>query len=292
MTDPNTLIGAGLAAFASKEIITKLLGPTADYIGGEMRNLVQKCNINLNDIFLKACRKLGKRIDEPGIVNPRILRCILDDGGFCEDDLTKEYFAGVLASSRTSEGKDDRGVTNAKLISNLSSFQIRTHYVFYTMLRKAFGPHSSVVFPGTDRYMMFIYIPTDIYYSAMGILDDYPDHDGRISILSHSMNGIRRNDLIEDNFTYGGPEFFRQDPVRYRFPEHPLNEDILCNHGITFQPTPGGMELYLWAHGLGRYTHFQFLDPKLEINEVIGVRFPNKIEILYEEFIKSRYQKR
>ena len=289
MIDPTTLIGAGLTAFASKEILTKLLGQTADYIGGEIKNLVEKCNVNIGDIFIKAYRKLGTRVEEPGTVNPRVLKSVFDEGRFCEDDLVKEYFAGVLASSRTSDGKDDRGVTNSKLISNLSSFQIRTHYIFYTMLRKAFMPHRPVISPGTDRRMMFIYIPTETYFSMMGILDDYPHHNERINILSHSMNGIRRNDLIEDNFTYGGKELFELDMIKYRFPEYPLHEAILCDHGITFQPTPGGMELYLWANGLGRYTHFQFLDENIQVEVVQDIVFPEKIEILYEVFIKSLY---
>jgi len=113
MIDPTTLIGAGLTAFASKEILTKLLGQTADYIGGEIKNLVEKCNVNIGDIFIKAYRKLGTRVEEPGTVNPRVLKSVFDEGRFCEDDLVKEYFAGVLASSRTSDGKDDRGVTNS-----------------------------------------------------------------------------------------------------------------------------------------------------------------------------------
>ena len=42
MVDPNALIGGGLAALASKDLLTKLLGPTADYIGGEIKDLVEK----------------------------------------------------------------------------------------------------------------------------------------------------------------------------------------------------------------------------------------------------------
>lgn len=49
--DPVTVSGAGLAVWGSKDLMTKLLGPTADYIGGEAKNLVAKCNINLDGIF-------------------------------------------------------------------------------------------------------------------------------------------------------------------------------------------------------------------------------------------------
>ncbi|MDX8128321.1 hypothetical protein QLH52_13575 [Methylomonas sp. OY6] len=43
----NVGVGTGLAVLGSKEILDKLLGPSADYIGNETKNLIAKCNINL-----------------------------------------------------------------------------------------------------------------------------------------------------------------------------------------------------------------------------------------------------
>lgn len=286
MVDPNALVGVGLAAWASKEVLTKLIGPTADYIGGEMKGLVEKCNINIGDIFAKAYRKLGTRLEQPGAVNPRVLKNIFDEGKFCEDDLSKEYFAGVLAASRTEDGKDDRGVTNAKLVSNLSSFQIRTHYIFYTLLRSTFVPYGSIVSPGTDRAIMLIYIQTAAYYSAMGPLFIHENDEDRISILAHSMNGLRRNDLIEDTHTYGAPNHFTPLQIKIGSQWYGINEKILCDHGITFQPTPGGMELYLWAHGHGHLNHFRFLDKNLPLSPVECVELPDGAGLLYEDLVK------
>ena len=285
MVDPITSIGAGLSILGSKDIITKLLGPTAEYIGGEIKGLVEKCNVNLDDIFVKAHQKLGNKLDQPGVVNPRVLKSIFDEGRFCEDELTKEYFGGVLASSRTENGKDDRGITNSKLVSSLSSYQLRTHYIFYSLLRKTFQPYRHIVSPGTSRQMMPIYLPTELFYMLMNIIEEYPDPNERLNILTHSMNGLRRADLIEDNYLFGGPEFFKRDNIKCRFDDFPMREEILCEHGITFQPTPGGMELFLWAHGLGQFTHFQFLDENLKIEEFPNMELPDKVDILYEDFI-------
>ena len=288
MIDPATFvsIGTGLGILGSKDILTKLLGPTAEYIGSEIKGLVDKCNINLDDIFVKAQQKLGSKLGKPGVVNPRVLKSIFDEGRFCEDELTKEYFGGVLASSRTETGKDDRGITNSKLVSSLSSYQLRAHYIFYSLLRKTFLPYQSVVSPGTSRQMMLIYLPTELFYNLMNMFDEYPSPNERINILSHSMNGLRRADLIEDNYTYGGPEAFKQDSIKCRIDDFPLREEILCEHGITFQPTPGGMELFLWAHGLGQFTHFQFLDEGLKIDTFPNMELPDRADILYEDFIK------
>lgn len=59
--EPSTAIGAGLAILGTKEIIQKILGPTADYIGQELRNYTEKGARNLKSIFTKAEEKLGGR---------------------------------------------------------------------------------------------------------------------------------------------------------------------------------------------------------------------------------------
>lgn len=287
MVDPDTLIGTGLLALTSKDVLGRLLGPTADYMGGEIKALVEKCNINISDIFAKACRKLGRQLEQPGAVNPRVLKNVFDEGRFCEDDLSKEYFAGVLAASRTENGKDDRGVTNSRLVANLSSFQIRTHYIFYTLLRRSFLPYGSIISPGTDRVIMQIYIKTATYYAAMEPLFVQANDKDRISILAHSMNGLRRSDLIEDKYTYGAPEHFSPLLIVKGSQRYGVNTKILSDHGITFQPTPGGMELYLWAYGLGQANHFSFLDKGLSLPPVDSVQIPDSADLLYEDAIKD-----
>ncbi len=282
MVDPNALIGGGLAALASKDLLTKLLGPTAEYIGGEIKGLVEKCNVNITDIFIKAYHKLGSRVEQSGAVNPRVLKNVFDDGKFCEDELSKEYLAGVLASSRTEDGKDDRGVTNAKLVSNLSSYQIRTHYIFYTLLRRASLPYNSVVFPGTHRAAMVIYIPSRTYYSAMGSLLQ-ASKDTEINMLTHSINGLKRNDLIEDKYTLGSPQNFIDQNLRIDSQEFAVNEKVLSEYGISFRPTPSGMELYLWAHGLGDRNHFQFLDGSLNLDIIDEVQLPSNADLLFKD---------
>jgi hypothetical protein len=49
--DPVTVAGTGLAILGSKELLGRLLGPSADYLGGEVSTFVQKCNINLDSVF-------------------------------------------------------------------------------------------------------------------------------------------------------------------------------------------------------------------------------------------------
>ncbi len=136
MTDPEAAIGAGLAILGSKDILTKLLGPTADYIGGEVSGFVRKCNINLDSIFQKATQKLGDRMEQSGSVNPRVLKHIIDDGRFCEDELAAEYYGGLLAGSRVPNGKDDLCLPYISKVKAMSTIQIRVHFAIYYSLLK------------------------------------------------------------------------------------------------------------------------------------------------------------
>ena len=116
-------------------LIGAVCGDSAKYIGEETKMFVEKCNVNLTSIFNKAKDKLGDRIDDEGSVNPRILKSIIDEGRFCEDELTAEYFGGILASSRTDNDRDDRGVMYMNIIKGLSVYQLRLHYLFYYLLK-------------------------------------------------------------------------------------------------------------------------------------------------------------
>ena len=58
--EPETALVIFGGAVGSKEILVKLLGPTADYLGGEIRSYTQKAAENLGRIFSNAQRKLGK----------------------------------------------------------------------------------------------------------------------------------------------------------------------------------------------------------------------------------------
>jgi hypothetical protein len=66
------------------------------------------------------------------------LKEILENGAWCEEELQVEYFGGVLASSRTGISRDDRGAYFTSLISRLSTYQLRSHYIFYHLFKKIF----------------------------------------------------------------------------------------------------------------------------------------------------------
>ena len=129
-------LGSGLAG---AKVLEKFLGPTAEYLGEGMRTLVKRRAETVQRIFAKGEAKLGDRINSPGAVPPRVLAGILNDGSYREDGVSIEYYGGVLASSRTPIPRDDRAATFVNLVSRLSTYQLRLHYIIYEVMLKLYG---------------------------------------------------------------------------------------------------------------------------------------------------------
>lgn len=243
-------IGTGLALLGSTvgsaKIIEKLLGPTADYLGAGLKDFAEIRIKNISRIFQKACTKLGDRIENEGSVSPKILRSILNEGSFCDDELSAEYFGGVLASSRSTISRDDRGAALLALISRLSAYQIRAHYILYSVLKKLYDGSEIIMNSYENREKLTTFLPMECFVIGM-------DFSGaeleRLSALNaHVIFGLSRENLIE-NFIYGQPEYIRE-----RYPSAP-------SRGIIYQPTSSGSELYLWAHGYDDKNFYGLFDP-------------------------------
>ncbi len=116
-------IGTGLAILGAKDLIVKILGPTADLIGENLREYTERGARNIRIIFEKTAQRLGDEINTPSSVPPNILKVILNEGYYCEDEMSAEYFAGILAYSRSDKSRDDRGITYLSLVSQMSNYQ-------------------------------------------------------------------------------------------------------------------------------------------------------------------------
>jgi hypothetical protein len=97
---------------------------------------------------------LGDKINAEGTVPSKVLKGILEEGAWCEEELQVEYFGGVLASSRSGISRDDRGATFNSIISRLSTYQLRTHYLFYHSTKKHFDGQLMNIGSSSDRTKM------------------------------------------------------------------------------------------------------------------------------------------
>jgi hypothetical protein len=262
-------VGTGLALLGSAQVLQKLLGPTADYVGEGAKGWAQRRVENVKRIFSKAAKKLGPRMEIPGSVPPRVLEGVVNNGSFCDDELVAEYFGGVLASSRSEESRDDRGSALNALIARMSTYQIRTHYIIYTVVRKLFaGKGLSLTY--TDRQKMEVFLPFETYFDAMSF--SQKELERFEALMEHVFFGLQRESLIEQSFMYG-----QGKDMTDRYPK------AAGRGGVLYQPSVLGAELFLSVHGHAWTSVAQLLDPTstFQIDAVLAVpdgAWPSKEE--------------
>lgn len=237
MPDPVTSVGIGVvAAYVGKDIVLKILGPTADYLGGELREFTQRRMENIGRIFSNAEKKLGGKLNSPGEVPPKVLKTIINEGSYANDAVAFEYFGGVLASARTEVSRDDRGARIAKMIDNMSAYQMRTHYLIYSTIARMFSDGANRFNLSQDRGKMQLFMPFQGYAEAMDFSQQEWDNP---QILTHVFHGLSTDGLIEIGWAFGYQEILK------------THGNSVPGDGIVCTPSTLGAELFLWALGYG-----------------------------------------
>lgn len=248
---PYDIVGYGaIAAYLGKDGLAKLLGPTADYLGGELKDFAQKRIENVGRIFENASKKIHLDKQEVGAVSPKVLRSVLNEGSYSSDTFGIEYFGGILASSKTEIGRDDRGARLALKVASLTSYQLRAHYILYSALINCY--QGSGVSLNTDRHQLTTFIAMPSFMKLMDFSEaELQQVD---SIFSHVFSGLTQEGLVNERYSYGPSDYLKNVDSR------------LTDSGVVFVPTSGGVELYLWAFGQGDKEINYILDYEFEPN--------------------------
>ena len=218
------------------DVVKKILGPTAEYFGDELKEYAQKRRENVGKIASNAQKKLGDKLDLPGQVPPKVFKTIVNEGSYADDTIAVEYFGGVLASSRTEVGRDDRGDRLAKLVGNMSTYHIRSHYLIYSTISELFSNQGNSFNMDETRNKMELFMPMQAYVEAMEFTQQEWDNP---QILDHVFFGHAADGLIKDQWQYGP-----QESLTKMFNSVP-------SAGIICIPSALGAELLLWAFGHG-----------------------------------------
>lgn len=112
--------------------LKKVLGPTLSELGDDFKRLYAK---GRDKMIAAASRKI-EDVDDGKISNLRVAHNVLLNGAFSVEDICAEYFGGILASSRTADGKDDTSIQFVDVIKSLSAQQLRLHYLIYQALNQ------------------------------------------------------------------------------------------------------------------------------------------------------------
>ena len=241
---PNTV-----AAILAADMLRKLLGPTAAYLGEDMKGLVERKRENIARVFSNAKNKLGPRLNSPGTVPPRVLKAVVNEGAYTEDSVAAEYLGGVLASSKTEMSRDDRGTRLIRIVENLSTYQIRTHYLIYSTIAHVFSGSEINMGLASARKQMTTFIPLEAYAGAM----EFNQHELSVRQLQpHIWGGLASEDLIEKKWLYG-----TKDQLKKFGKDTP-------GAGVIWCPSALGTELFLWAFGHGDKSLDYLLADNLE----------------------------
>ncbi len=122
-------------------VLKKLLGPVFDKIGPDLADLYV---VGRDKIVEVAKRKIPDLKTDNKVANLRVARDVFWNGSFSDSEVSAEYFGGILASSRSSDGKDDSMIFYLDMIKSLSSTQLKLHYMIYRALNELFVGDKSV----------------------------------------------------------------------------------------------------------------------------------------------------
>jgi hypothetical protein len=119
------------------------------------------------------------------------------------------------------------------LISRLSSYEIRSHYIVYTSIKHVFNGSDADLTTAIGRRISRVFIPLSTYETAMEFTTD----ENAASITEYVMPGLLRERLIGQEFATGPLEHLQR----------------LClnapSDGVVVEPSVLGVELILRASG-------------------------------------------
>ena len=237
---------------AISKIVHNLFGPVTKEIGGHWQErIAAKMRKNTERIVQNAATKLGDKLEAPGAVPLKVVKEVINEGSYNDNPVAIEYYGGVLASSRTKDGQDDRGAIIAKSIERLSVYEIRMHYLIYATIHQLFRGSEKSLLLADHCNSMRIYVDFTDYQIAMGFdAFDLETQRKKESILQSSLYGLAKGHI--STFIFGNPEVLRKTYKSVSFP------------GLIITPSFHGAELFLYAFGMGDVSVGDFLQTDIK----------------------------
>lgn len=234
------------------DLLRRVLGGSANEVGEALRRLTEYRLRNVGRVVENAA---GKVSDEAGEVPMRVAMRVLEEASNADDAAIVDYLGGVLASSHTLVGRDDRGAAWTALISTMSTYQLRFHYILYREFRRLVMDQTvNLAEEGTSDYPIFI--PMDDYRRAM----EFGENEDEDSLTGHVLIGLFRLGLLQERFTVAGSK-----NVLWRH----WHGDITTG-GFVGTITIFGVELFLWALGWGGSHVNTIIDPAAPLEDVFA----------------------
>ncbi|MYF78253.1 MAG: hypothetical protein F4174_13250 [Acidobacteria bacterium] len=112
--------------------LKRAFGPALEELGEDLRRLYAA---GRDKILTRAYQKVEDPNDGQR-ANLRVTRDVLWNGAVAQEDICTEYFSGLLAASRSSDGRDDSAVEFVDAVKCIASRQLLLHYFIYSGLNQ------------------------------------------------------------------------------------------------------------------------------------------------------------
>ena len=121
--------------------LQKVFGPVLSEVGDDIKKVYAK---GRDKLIATAYRKIDDAEDGKQ-ANRRVARDVMWNGAFTDEPVCAEYFGGLLAASRSIDGKDDGAIQFVNVVKSLSSRQLRLHYIIYHCLNRQLAAESEPI---------------------------------------------------------------------------------------------------------------------------------------------------
>jgi hypothetical protein len=227
----------GVLATAGAKLLYDVFGDSAKVFGKKLGSYSQAGVDNLERVLKKAYRRMKARAKTDGDVPVRVIQHVLTEAYFCEDEVQAEYLGGILASAKGPVARDDRAVSHITLLSSLSTYQIRTHYLLYGSILRWKGQYADQMLKWLAPHRgITVAIAEEDYQIAM----DFSAAEPVPAICQHIFAGLNERGLSE-----GGLSVVLPNPNVRGQPDPPFR---------YFYPTVLGIELFMFGLGHGDQT--------------------------------------
>ena len=246
----------------AQPLLLRLLGPSFEYVGQAMADLLARYgNENVREIFQRVAGKVTPDKVDQG-VSPRVLKAVVEEGSFVHDAVMQEYFASLLA---TSFGEDDDGaLTFINIVKNLTTTQVKTHYLFYSVKRRVHDRRCCAPLPPDIGGETFV---------PNYLLDQYTkvnDVNGR----RQAIRGLVHEGLLGSTFDLQAVAF------------KPRAQTAV--EGIVVSGTVLGAELFLWVHGARHAAPEMLCSPQLPLRDWGGDGIDTRGVLTCDELAQQR----
>lgn len=131
------VLSASAAAAYGLKLLNDVVGPSVKAVGTVFGEFAEYRMRNWIPIGEHAKRMKKPDSSEKSAVHPRVVNKVIEDATWYDDPVMQAYAGGMLASSRSERGDDDRAVFYLDLLDRLPASAVRVHHALYSAIRDA-----------------------------------------------------------------------------------------------------------------------------------------------------------